>query len=1120
MADLSTPLIAFDQMSFAEDDPSFWESMGSMYGYSWRPILGSLGNMSFKEDENFNVFDYLTDEDLDSRRDLPWYATARSEEHLNYLRSHLGKMEQNREIMSRSGWGPLILASVLDPINLISLPFRGVTIGAKAWSGAKSGFLLGAGTEAIRAPFDPNATLAEVGLNITGSTVMLGTIGGVVGAFSGKATKNFTAEQTAVNKSLNQKVDPNRAFDYKDNWFVNSPFFKALSTPFKRVLQGNLPQSTKKLITLIGADGGLTSMMNKAGQGISSVFMRSVTYMGDYMVHKGSLQNIYDKFLRQEGIKIKWGQFNASFKDFAERLSKERIARENPNYIPQKLSNLEEEFIGEMDLFYTNYGVQMIENGQLLTKDSLIKKIKTLEDEVKSLGDQFKTEKVGRAKTQLRKMLGRKVEQLKDAKTLEKLDFDPKYKGIYFPRYFKIDAVSTRIDEFKNILRKWYTENPFITKSMIKGEQLKQVIENTQIKLLEKKQLLEDIILKKYGKKEINDPKNKGRFKQGGPYSDKQYSAMAKLRKDIDSLETKLVKDELELTKIETDMPLRIEEAVNATVNKILNKTNHEADFMGVGLSKHLRHRELDIPNHLIMDFIETNPMDVAMYYMMRTGSKIEFANTFKGKSMDDLMEEEHLQMIRYGNDDATIASAKADIYHMYDRVVGTAVHNPDALNRRMARAITDWTAYVFLGRAGLSSLPELGMILMQHASKQGPLGWQNLGTTFRALSDFKSLGLSAKEVQIVGEALDMTLGIAHNRMYEDFLRSPFNKGISKVNETGKKWFYMLNGLAPITQATKKMAGVLGQHTLVDRSLRWVNGTLDQEGIELLSRYGLTLRDAKKIKALVDDGTIQTSDSGLLYLANTTAWTDQKLMRKFRGSLNTMTRNTIINATPADKPTIVDGVVYMKMNPVLKRLGYKPDKRVSVGDVELVRIEYGPMAFPFQFWNYTMGATQKIMASGFDMERSGKVAGFTTMLALGYLTLWAKNPTSFGYMDWEDQLARSIDQTGITGIYSDLFYTSLHARHRMEDLDSKDTLIQPKYNVKASPISSIAETATDFSGASPSYFFDIADTVNHFVHGETNEGLSQACRLMPFSSLYGMRSLCGTVEGFGTRGRF
>jgi len=142
------------------------------------------------------------------------------------------------------------------------------------------------------------------------------------------------------------------------------------------------------------------------------------------------------------------------------------------------------------------------------------------------------------------------------------------------------------------------------------------------------------------------------------------------------------------------------------------------------------------------------------------------------------------------------------------------------------------------------------------------------------------------------------------------------------------------------------------------------------------------------------------------------------------------------------------------------------------------------------------------------------------MLALGYATLYLKNPTSFGYMDWEDQLLRSIDQTGIAGIYSDLFYTGLHARHRMENLKSKQTIIQPKYKVEPSPISSTLESATDFAGATPSAIFDIADTAGHFRHGQTSEGLSQACRLMPFSSLYGIRNLCGTVDQFGTRGRF
>ena len=281
------------------------------------------------------------------------------------------------------------------------------------------------------------------------------------------------------------------------------------------------------------------------------------------------------------------------------------------------------------------------------------------------------------------------------------------------------------------------------------------------------------------------------------------------------------------------------------------------------------------------------------------------------------------------------------------------------------------------------------------------------------------------------------------------------------------------------------------------------------------------LNCALRLKQLVDDGTIQTSDTGRLFLANTENWGNQQLVRKFRGALATMTRNTIINATPADKPTIIDGVVYARMNPALKALGFKVDKRSSTIGYEVTRIENGLMALPFQFWNYTLGATTKILGAGFDNERTGKVAGFATMLALGYLTLYMKNPRSFNNMDYEDQLTRAIDQTGITGIYSDLFYMGLHARHRMGNLDRDDTLIQPKYRVNPpSELGAGLETATDFAGATPSYLFDVADTAYLFGSGQSDEAIRKALRLTPVSSLYGFRTLAGEVEDFATRGRF
>ena len=1029
MADLGKPLVAYDSMSMAEADPSFWDGMSATYGYQYRPIMGALYGSTFEEDENFDIFQHLSLGDLENRNRVSFLTQARSKDHLNYLRNHADKMQNNRDVMSRTGWGSIITAGILDPVNLLSLPFKGVTMTARAISGAKSGFVIGAGVEAIRAPFDPDSSLMETGVNIAGSTALVGVLGGLTGVRgSFRHAKRFGDDQQAVAKAIDEtRTTP---FNYKDNRFVNSSLFQAVTSSFKRVMQSSAPQSTKKLMLQIGGDGSLTHAFNMAGQGISSVFQRSVTYFGDYIAHSNKMTNIYHDFLKGAGERIPWG--SKDFKEFADRLGRERILREADASRP-RLSVHEERFIDEMDLFYTRYGVNMLDNGMLATRDSIGKTITRLKSTIDDLSNQLKTEKNVKAQTQIKKMLGKNKAKLKDAEDLLDTDYNPKYQGVYFPRYFKIDSIANNVDKFKGILRQWYIDNPL-------GNQTSQ----------------------------------------------------------------------------------SVDEAVNKTVDRILNKATMEDDFMGHGLSKHLRHRELDIPNHLILDFIETNPLDVAMYYIMRTGSKIEFANTFKGKSINDLIDEEQLAMVRSGMDDTAIAKTTSDILHMYDRVVGTAVHRPDALNRRISRALTDWTAYVFLGRAGLSSLPELGMIIMQHASKQGPLGWQNIGGTLSGLKDLKALGLSAKEVQLAGEALDMVLGMAHNRMYEDYLRNPFVKGVSKLNEQGKRAFYTMNGLAPITQTTKMMTGVLGQHTLVDRCIKLVNGTLDQEGIELLSRYGLVMRDAKKIKRLFDDGVIETSESGNLIVANTEAWGDanQALVRKFRGALNTMTRNTIINATPADKPTIIDGVVYAKMNPALRALGFKVDKRSSFGDTEMVRIENGLMALPFQFWNYTLGATTKILASSFDAERTGKVAGFTTMMALGYLTLYLKNPGSFNRMDYEDQLARSIDQTGITGIYSDLFYMGLHARHRMGDMDRDDTFIQPKYRVEASPLGAGLESTADFAGATPSYLFDIADTINHFAEGETDEGIRQALRSAPLSSLYGMRTLMGETLDLTGVGRY
>ena len=118
----------------------------------------------------------------------------------------------------------------------------------------------------------------------------------------------------------------------------------------------------------------------------------------------------------------------------------------------------------------------------------------------------------------------------------------------------------------------------------------------------------EDIKIKRHGKQFRKD--NPSQFKNTGgknsksPYTDKQLNALKKLADEIPKLQKKIDETELQITELEIKAKTRINEAVDETVAKILNQTNLDDDFVGFGLSKHLRHRELDIPNHLILDFI------------------------------------------------------------------------------------------------------------------------------------------------------------------------------------------------------------------------------------------------------------------------------------------------------------------------------------------------------------------------------------------------------------------------------------------------------------------------------------------------------------------------------------
>ena len=93
--------------------------------------------------------------------------------------------------------------------------------------------------------------------------------------------------------------------------------------------------------------------------------------MGDYYAHSRKLNGHYHNYMNQTNQPI--GITNAGFREFAERMARERILREAQTN-RARLSRYEEEFINEMDLFYTKYGNDMIDNGSISYKTSVQKR--------------------------------------------------------------------------------------------------------------------------------------------------------------------------------------------------------------------------------------------------------------------------------------------------------------------------------------------------------------------------------------------------------------------------------------------------------------------------------------------------------------------------------------------------------------------------------------------------------------------------------------------------------------------------------------------------------------------------------------------------------------------------
>jgi hypothetical protein len=936
-------------------------------------------------------------------------------------------------------------------------------------------------------------------------------------------------------------VDVNDPFGIKSSWYTDSVFYKALSTPMKRVLQGKLPSSVKEKMVRSFSDSGITLNMNSYGMASpQSVYQRTAASAGKWVAAHDSLIKLWAEDtgassvsrmdINPNDLARRASRSDNTYRKWLTNLSEKRIKKD------QNLSEAEMKGMSVLNDYFENAKERLEEVGYLMTDRGMKNKIDRLENEVAELELRLNEFKVGSYERGLVK--GRIEKLKKEAEFTRGLSGAEDMNDVFFPRFYDFTAIRDRRAEFEKIIYKHYEENPYIW----------------------------------------------------------QYDSKAKT----------VVKKEL------SSRPGDIQERVKKTVDNILGEsdpTSIDSVSFGVGRGKHFMSRKLDIPNELISDFIIKDPLAAMKTYAARIEPRYEFSKEF-GKELDGVMLDLELDMRKAGVSEARMHEALRDYRHMYGRVVGNILDNPDALNQKAAFALREAASFSYMGGAGLSALPDFGRILLEH-------DMQDVVKGIQGLLDRERLNMTVDEVRLAGEAIDILKGSAHMRLMEDMSN---NIDSNEILNSARNAFYVLNGLSPMTTIAKQLDGIIQAHSLIDMSLKYRDGKLSKQDVERLSRYGISADMAQKIAR----APFQKTENGL-YMANTAEWLDsiylpeidgkivrlietkedgssvgkthpitgkyapafyrrdektiyfdrdyiegpmfdakpwlnpsnpeinalpdvfktprqwanfvmlhevnhyrysaedlglepksaayenkinelalkdfkeaqtinQETIDTFRTALNSTVANTIMHGTPADKPIIVDGVAYVPMR-VAKKFGMKEDPRYK----GYARIENGLMGLPFQFYSFVLANVNKTIGAMAHGQVKNRAIGLTTMMGLSYMSLQLKTPDYIWEdMSWQDRFARSFDQSGIMAIYSDIFYTSMHTSLALGGPNISAGILSPKFKQEVNPLDAV----TGLAGAGPSWAYDMTAAMADFLQGNYGEGAKDIVRGLPSARLW------------------
>ena len=907
-------------------------------------------------------------------------------------------------------------------------------------------------------------------------------------------------------------------YGFEGNMFMNSFLYRGVTTAMKRALQSDQPDSVKLAFLKLANDSGLRLNLNKYGKTVgNSTHQNKEVLNGEWIIIHDKSRKLYSDIYHKSAPTYDVDVNKKGYNDWLEEVSEKHIKGLPLDENEKQLAKMWTEHwtkwekrLKETGLIGDTVSMQrkVINNQIRLEKKS--KLIKEMEDKIPEQAakidelidslNQSNLTQGQKAQSILDDLEAKKIEGFftKKMGDLEKKLKEQQKKGIYFtPKQHAFFAKLSEQKITKNFLSKGQLERlrnlrrsrDRIARDTEELEFTLQEIKDVKILPPNEESFFPRFLLKH----KIRDNRNVFVERLVTWF---QENPKIIVRNKYGELEQKPALSPFEIAK--ATEPKALLKRANETTDRILgldDTTDESIQFFGHGVSKHFKHRTLDIPNKLITEFIETNPLRVMRAYNQRVAGQYEFQRSF-GKSLDDVLDDMDDALFAAGKSMDEINATRKDFMHLHDRIVGRVLRDANTWDQKTARILRDMAQLNYLGSAGFATLPDFAKIVMEH----------ELGDVMQGLLAIlrdNRVKLSTAEGRLSGELADLIKGDVHMRLVEDVTNNPLEDGLmTKVRNA----YYFLNGLTPMTHTMKFIDSVVRGHSLIKLSKEIAEGKATAQDVMKLAQYNIDESMARRIAAM----PFEQTDGGL-YLPNTMKWGDVEATEAFRASMNSGILNTVLMGTPADKPNIVDGIVYIPMR-VAKRFGLSEDAKYR----GYARIENGLLGLPFQFYSYTFAATNKITAAFAQGQVKNRAAAVVTSVALGYLAMDLKTPDYVtDKMEWPDLLARSIDNSGLLAMYSDFYYRALHTSAQLGGPDIGMGTINPKFAVKPSTI----DPLTDILGAGPSIATDITKGVIDVVQGNVSEGSKQVVRNLPGARMWfwkdEMNQLTNSFKSFG-----